>query len=68
MVNTKLINDTIKAKGLKLKFIAGKIGISSTALRKKIDNVYEFRVSEAVKLCETLGLDGIQLRNNIFLT
>ena len=68
MVNTKLINDTIQEKGLKLKFIASKIGISSTALRKKIDNAYEFRVSEAVKLCEVLGLDGIQLKNNIFST
>ena len=67
MVNTKLINETIEKKGIKLKFIAGKIGISSTALRKKINNAYEFRVSEAVKLCEVLELDGIQLRNDIFL-
>ena len=67
MVNTKLINETIEKKGIKLKFIAGKIGISSTALRKKINNADEFRVSEAVKLCEVLELDGIQLRNDIFL-
>ena len=67
MVNTDLINASIEEKGLKLKFIASKIGISSTALRKKINNVYEFKVSEAVKLCEVLGLDGIRLSNGIFL-
>lgn len=67
MVNTDLINASIQQKGLKLKFIADKLGMSSTALRKKINNAYEFKVSEAVKLCEILGLDGIQLKNNIFL-
>lgn len=68
MINTELINETIEKKGIKLKFIAGKIGISSTALRKKINNVYEFKVSEAVILCEVLGLDGIRLKNDVFLT
>ena len=68
MINTELINETIEKKGIKLKFIAGKIGISSTALRKKINNEHEFRVSEAVILCEVLGLDGIRLKNDVFLT
>lgn len=67
MVNTTLINETIEKKGLKIKFIAGKLNISSTALRKKINNIHEFRVSEAVKLCEVLGLDGISLKNDVFL-
>ena len=68
MINTELIKETIEKKGIKLKFIAGKIGISSTALRKKINNEHEFRVSEAVILCEVLGLDGIRLKNDVFLT
>lgn len=68
MVNTKLINDLITEKGLKLKFIAEKMGITSTGLRQKINNKTEFKVSEAYILCKVLGVDGIQLKNDIFLT
>ena len=67
MVNTELINEVIERKGLKLKYIANEIGITSSALRKKIDNKSEFKVSEAYKFCEILGVDGIKLKKEFFL-
>ena len=39
MTNTKLLNEKIVESGLKRKFIAEKLGLSTYGLQRKIENV-----------------------------
>lgn len=65
MVNTELLNNHIEKSGLKRIFLAKEIGISRQALAQKIDGVQDFRLSEAAKLANLLGLSKTE-RHNIF--
>lgn len=56
MTDTKMLRDRINSLGLKYKYIAGVLGISTYALQMKIDNDSEFKVSEVNSLSEILGL------------
>lgn len=67
MVNEELLRNMIKEKGLKLKFIAEKMGLTPQGLSLKMSNVNEFTVSEAYKLSSILGLDSKELNSQIFL-
>ena len=55
MVNGTLIRETIKERGLKIKFVAKKMGLSHYGLQKKMDNITEFRVSEVETFCDAVG-------------
>ena len=58
-VNTKLLQQKIKDSGLKMGFIAEKLGRSRQALSDKIQGKTEFLPSEIRILCELLHLsDG----------
>jgi DNA-binding XRE family transcriptional regulator len=52
---------------LKIQFLAKKIGITRQSLTSKIDGVHDFRVQEAAKLSELLGLTKAQ-RDTIFFS
>ena len=67
MVNEELLRNMLKEKGLKLKFIAEKMGLTPQGLSLKMSNVNEFTVSEAYKLSSILGLDSKELNSQIFL-
>lgn len=56
MTDTKMLRDRINSLGLKYKYIASVLGISTYALQMKIDNDSEFKVSEVNSLSEILGL------------
>ncbi|WP_303916721.1 helix-turn-helix transcriptional regulator [Subdoligranulum variabile] len=57
MTDTKRLRDAIQASGLKISFLAEKMGISRQALQQKIDNDSEFKASEIAALAGLLGLD-----------
>ena len=55
MTNSNLIRQTIKDRGLKIKFVAEKMGLSHYGLQKKMDNLTEFKVSEVQAFCDAVG-------------
>lgn len=56
MTDTKELRRRIEAAGLKYKHIAQQLEISAYTLQLKIDNDYEFKVSEVDTLSTLLGL------------
>ena len=56
MTNTPLLKKLIKDSGLKLSFIAEKLGISRTALYKKIEGLVPFNGPEIKIMCDLLYL------------
>ena len=46
MTDTKLLRDWLDEKGIKLKSIAARMGITPYSLQKKINNETEFKASE----------------------
>lgn len=56
MTNTALLEQLIKESGLKLNFIAQKLGISRTALYKKNNGLVQFTAPEIKIMCELLDL------------
>lgn len=65
MTDTKAFREIVTERGIKYKYLAQCIGITSYGLQKKIDNITEFKASEISKLCEVLGLTEKQ-RTRIF--
>ena len=65
-VNTKLLQQKLKDSGLKMGFIAEKLGRSRQALSDKIQGKTEFLPSEIRILCELLHLSDDD-RRLIFL-
>ena len=55
MTNSGLIRETIRARGLKIKYVAEKMGLSHYGLQKKMDNKTEFKVSEIESFCNAVG-------------
>lgn len=66
MTDSKVLRDFIKSRGFKLKYIAGRLGLSSYGLSLKIDNKQEFKTSEVSALCEILGIKSLELKEKIF--
>ena len=56
MTNLKKLNKIIENRGLKKNHIAEQIGITPSTLTFRLNDESAFRVSEAVKLGEVLGL------------
>lgn len=56
MTDTARLRARIEEKGLKLKYVAKVLGLSSYALSMKIENDSEFKVSEVEALSNLLGL------------
>ena len=66
MTNTKLLNEKILESGLKKKFIAEKLGLSTYGLQRKIENRSEFKASEISILCDLLGIRTAAEKERIF--
>lgn len=66
MTNVKLLRDKIKESGLKLGYIAGKLGLTYQGLWKKLNNLSEFKQSEIPVLCEVLGIKSAKEKELIF--
>lgn len=67
MTNSIMLRELIESKGLKLKYVAERLGISSYGLRLKMDNKNEFKTSEISTLCDLLGVESLELKEKIFL-
>lgn len=65
--NSKLLKQEIKKSGIKLKFIAERLGISAYGLQLKIDGKNEFKNSEIIAICDTLNLAN-HMRDKIFFS
>ena len=65
MTNTNALRKAIEASGLKYKFVAKHLELSTYGLTKKINNTTEFKASEIDKLTLLLSLSD-QQRNDIF--
>lgn len=67
MANTEEILRLINEKGLKKKHIASELGISTTALWRKIRGLSEFDAREIVQMSEILGVKTATETNRLFL-
>ena len=56
MTDTKALRTAIEKTGMKYKFIAEELGLSTYGLQLKIENDNEFKISEVDKLSELLHL------------
>lgn len=65
MTNTKMLEQIIKARGLKKGYIAEQLGVSRSGLINLINNRAEFRASQIQTLTSLLNLNEAQ-RNAIF--
>ena len=66
MTNTELLKDYIEKSGLKLTYIAEKLGISRSALWKKINNASSFDQYQIEKMCDLLGIRTLKEKEDIF--
>ncbi len=60
------IRKVIKSRGLKIKYIAEQMGLSTYGLQKKMDNKSEFKVSEVESFCKAVGGLDISEQQRIF--
>ena len=56
MTDSKALREIIKSKGLKLRYIAEQLDITTYTLSMKIDNIKQFKAREIQILCEILCL------------
>lgn len=67
MTDTEVLKELIISKGLKLKYVAQYLGLSSYGLSMKINNEREFKTSEVAALCELLEIESLEVKEAIFL-
>jgi hypothetical protein len=65
MTNTILLKQAISSSGLRIGFIAGKLGITRQTLSKKVNGISEFYGTEIQTLSELLDL-SLSDRDRIF--
>ena len=61
-MNTKLLNETIERKGLRVKYLWENMGITCQAFSKKRKGERAFTAREVEVLSDLLGLDTMQRR------
>lgn len=66
MTDAKLLDEKIKASGLKLGFIAEKLGVSYHWLKKKVDGEVPLKAYEIQILCELLNITDLLEKERIF--
>jgi ribosome-binding protein aMBF1 (putative translation factor) len=66
VTNKELLEKAIKAKGLKKKFLAAKIGLSPAGFCNCLNNRAEFKASQIDTLCDLLGIVDLAEKEAIF--
>ena len=66
MTDSRALKELIKSKGLKLKYVAEYLGLSSYGFSKKLNNEQEFKTSEVAALCELLEIKDLEEKESIF--
>ena len=62
MTNTEMLERKIEEKGIKIDFLAAKLGLSASDLLLKIHDEEEFLVSELWVIGKTLELDESEMQ------
>lgn len=65
MTNTELLEGKLACSGMKLGYIAERLGLSPAGFRLKVRGVQEFKQSEIVAICDLLGL-SVEEKEAIF--
>lgn len=68
MTNSKLLKEKIRDSGYKFLFLAEKMGLSRQGLYLKVNGTNDFTVPEMIKLCDLIGIDSLEEREEIFFT
>lgn len=68
MTDSIRLRELINDKGLKLKYVAEYIGLSSYGLSLKMKNEKEFKTSEVSALCELLEIKSLKMKEEIFFS
>lgn len=66
VTNTQLLLKKIEESGLKKRFIAEKVGITSAQLAKKIFGKSQFKAEEIKNMCDVLHIVSLDEREQIF--
>lgn len=66
MTNTEKLEAAIEHSGLKKKFIAQELEITTYGLQKKIKNNSEFKQTEISRLCKLLNIKTLKEKEEIF--
>lgn len=65
-VDVELLKEVIQNKGLKLQYVAKKLGLTGYGLNLKLSGKNDFKVSEANKLIEILNLSKDEIFSIFF--
>lgn len=66
MTDTRRLRELINKNGLKLKYVAQCLGLSSYGFALKMNNKREFKTSEVSTLCELLNIKTLEEKEEIF--
>lgn len=66
MTNTALLEQAIKKKGLKKKYLAERVGLTPAGFRNCVKNKAEFKASQIAILCEELDIVEPEQKEAIF--
>ena len=66
VTDTALLQKYVDDSGLKQRYIAEKIGLTSYGYARKRDNLSSFRASEIDALCELLKINSLEERFAVF--
>ena len=66
MTGSDALKKLIKSRGLKLKYVADYLGLTSYGFALKLNNKQEFKTSEVAALCELLEIKSLKEKEALF--
>lgn len=66
LTDSDALKSLIKSRGLKLKFVADHLGLTSYGFALKLNNKQEFKTSEVASLCELLEIKSLKEKESLF--
>lgn len=66
MTDSVALKELIKSRGLKLKYVAKQLGLTSYGFSLKLNNRQEFKTSEIVALCKLLDIKSLKEKESLF--
>lgn len=66
LTDSDALKKLIKSRGLKLKYVADYLGLTSYGFALKLNNKQEFKTSEVAALCELLEIKSLKEKEVLF--
>ena len=66
MTDSDALKKLIKSRGLKLKYVADYLGLTSYGFALKLNNKQEFKTSEVAALCGLLEIKSLKEKEALF--